>query len=662
MDCYDQRYRGGVPANLVELTRRFSDAVSKLSSSVFELAAHLEQRGVDVSRITEALGDAERVVMDELDIAGNMRHDYHHVTKTERHNKLQRTRLHKLERELEQARGNTLTDGHLHNVWRVRVGLSCPRKPARSLRRELADHLILSAGTKVRGNYVSVEQTRAAFTEMYKYFSASLLRKTVRSAVEGLEGQQQPKVYLGHVHDEVSYRLVSRKAPDAGEDYGVHRQLHSKCQMDACEVHIGDEHVSWPSEFRAMAKKDGYTIASCIIFLVVDILHAVAQGVEEAGRRQADPVKLIHLCTGDAVNTNENVLKRLLYYFLRIVGLIYRLIAFKCWAHQSNLVVHVAVCDGVVAKPDKNCPLACNLTRIFKYLIPSHASDYETNLARQVVSKLKFEEGPRDPTQSWLAPLQALYGKHVVPDDLVAILNSPTPWTCRPRDMSKQLDVTRRLIRLLVVLLLRNDEHPVVTRFFTFTPCVNRVTLMKILDLDEDLFSSGTEDDANAGRVKNFCKWHSDPGTNLMLRRASLSLQVIMKATSIASHKTNPNGIGDAAVPMMVRLGQGEVQKAVVEELKRVLPLLSLDPVLDGNVVIPSMLETTIHELARFAGVHRAPNNIWKLSAKWNGSAAVTAAEDFLTCAQDHPSSYGHYLHDHLNCCFEMLEIFSLVN
>ena len=150
--------------------------------------------------------------------------------------------------------------------------------------------------------------------------------------------------------------------------------------------------MEWYSELQPLMKKDGQTIATAIISAISDI-------VDLACKSAPDPAfRFLHLIVGDAINTNENAMKRVLFHFRHIAqarGFRYFCLVWKCGSHQSNLVAVVAVCGVFRSKPQDNDSLTANCVCFYKYLAPDNCEEFGHNLRQYLINSLSLVD--RDP-------------------------------------------------------------------------------------------------------------------------------------------------------------------------------------------------------------------------------------------------------------------------
>lgn len=110
--------------------------------------------------------------------------------------------------------------------------------------------------------------------------------------------------------------------------------------------------------------------------------------------------------------------------------------------------------------------------------------------------------------------------------------------------------------------LLVCEDKPVVTRFWLFGSCVQKLWLMQALCLPASIWKTGTTvpREENARRLRGFKQFYTDPGSQRRLRIAVLDLQLTSYAVNISSQKPKPADEHNSTKPLLVRLGGQEIQ------------------------------------------------------------------------------------------------------
>lgn len=167
-----------------------------------------------------------------------------------------------------------------------------------------------------------------------------------------------------------------------------------------------------------MKKKNADTIASALIAVLCELLTTIL-----GDETPAVPLQVLHVCTGDGINTNAAALKRVYRYMAKTWSkkdwISYRLLNWKCSSHRANLVAQYVVCDG-----QGDSLLRANCSRLYKYIIPAYADEIGHNLRTYVVEKLVVEGGdvpPLDRRSDYF--LIQLYGAQILPPTLQRLLN-----------------------------------------------------------------------------------------------------------------------------------------------------------------------------------------------------------------------------------------------
>jgi hypothetical protein len=515
----------------------------------------------------------------------------------------------------------------------VRVGLSNPLINSRQLRDMLSADGIAAIG------HSSVAKVRDAFAESLKCFVKQKVAAEVAVGVIENRGKANHTFYALHVHDEALMRFRSYDKVDV-EAFGgcangpvFSRGRYSKVQNNAISVFTspGAKPIDWLSELQPLARKTGLTVATAICTSIEEVVEACMLNL------QADtPLRFLHLLVGDGVNTNENSAKRVLQRCLVNLqknNIEYRLLVWKCSSHQSNLVVMVAIVGCLMTNVLDSNVLCATLSRLYKYLTPAYLDEFTASLRDLVVSSFTmchdFRSDETERCQEVSRKLVALYGDHVLPHSLIRLRN---------KDLSRMehlcpegTDITtvrKAMFDLLLRLVWLVEEKPVVTRFFLFAPCCFALLRMILLGLPVTIFSAGAlgmETD-NSKRLKAVRAFYTDPTTPKLLRRVCLCLRLTMFATSLTAKKSKSTD----AVPVLVRLGRGEVQERTSQLLVEMLPLLPNDTVLDLTDTFTSLLLTQAHLVIRFDLYLKYPTRLWTLVRKFNRELYGAVIIEFL--------------------------------
>ena len=153
-----------------------------------------------------------------------------------------------------------------------------------------------------------------------------------------------------------------------------------------------------------------------------------------------------------------------------------------CAAHQTNLVVHVAICGKLLADPINANALCGTCARLFKYLINDYFEEFSSSLRHYVATQFELVDCSVDQRalhQSRVSDLVALYGHDVLPESLLRFYNvcSTAPQHC-PDGPVDIREVRGQLFLELQKYVLCVEEHPIVTRFWLFGQCVRTLLLV----------------------------------------------------------------------------------------------------------------------------------------------------------------------------------------
>ena len=426
-----------------------------------------------------------------------------------------------------------------------------------------------------------------------------------------------PPIFITHVHDEAAMRLLSFGLEDSS-GLNVPRRLargrSSKVQNQCISISCKDNDIQWYSELIPMAKKDGPTVALAMSMPIGEIMEALAAGLKH-NLVGCKSLRVIHLVVCDGVETNHNAVNRVMAYFeahAPRANVRYSIVVFRCASHIANLVVMVAICGKATAKPLDVSALCGTCSRMFKYLIPDYMTEFTANLRQHVLDHFVMLEtdGADSVHRQRSLALQALYGKEVLPDDIMVLWNrdlSKVEHVRQEGDVAE--DIRCEMFVTLHRLILQIQDRPIVTRFWLFTECVFTLARAKLLGLPGSIFTLRTVKPQmiNQKRIKNVQSYYNAIASDGEVREAALCLQLTLHITNITA-KTR---LGDGAEPLLVRLGNGEVQRKACADCERLLPLLDADPQLNQSTALPRLLTTLGHTLIRFEEFNRYPTALW---------------------------------------------------
>ena len=200
------------------------------------------------------------------------------------------------------------------------------------------------------------------------------------------------------------------------------------------------------------------------------------------------------------------------------------------------------------------------------------------------------------PPQAWKAgswkALQALYTKHVVPDELIKL------WTLDNHiNGAERKSVEMQRAEFVLKDLLPGDAHPTLTRFFTFRRCVDCMTAMDLLKFPLQGFQvKATARERTQARIEKVRTFFGKPLASQVLRRASLVLQLTSAVEAYISKEPNPD---KGEPPKLVELLKLKAHVIVDEKLQHLLENLCTYPDLDQLAAVTALLATAVDLVAR---------------------------------------------------------------
>jgi len=147
------------------------------------------------------------------------------------------------------------------------------------------------------------------------------------------------------------------------------RSRSSKVQNNVITINLLGVVLRWLVELQPLAKKDADTLGLALIQAVAQLMQ-ILRAARQGKATTTSPLRVIHLLTGDGVNTNEAASKRLYqhYHNSSCETLRYFLLVWRCASHQANLCVEIAICGRLLPEPLDQNDLCANCSRFFKYL------------------------------------------------------------------------------------------------------------------------------------------------------------------------------------------------------------------------------------------------------------------------------------------------------
>ena len=547
--------------------------------------------------------------------------------------------------ELDDERGHKIS-GRIAHLWFVRVGLAEPTVLAQSLSNFCRDFPRRETNS-ISPSYVST--VRDVFAELTKRFTyqqieAIALESSTRASASN---EHCGSFVIPHTQDEVAMRLRSR---DPAVDLAlgvvdrvlarVVRSRSSKIQNDVIVLHHQGLSVRVLTELQALREKTADTVTVALLNSIRLTLQAIARGLVQTPRA-AEQRRVIHILTGDGINTNAAAARRMFHalrteYKGSASPIRYFFLVFVCNSHTANLAVQVAIVGDWISKPIDNCDLVGTCVRWFKYLLHDYAEDFALSLKLYIHDHLRtVSTATRAADQKQTADWHILYGPDVLPSEVVDFFDGGiSSMEHILKGSEGRALACHKAFLLLNKFLLKVEEKPTPTRFWLFAKCVWALLLLHLLGIGQLAFQAVGVDPGveNSKRMTRFGRWFTTSSAAQQLRRAALCLRLTIRAVSISSQKTTESS---HRASILVRLGQAEVQRKVSADLSEHLRHLPLDPILDQELAVPQLFLTAGHLCMRYEAFKLYPTALWTLTSKFNPEGYIAAIESFL--AMDFP-------------------------
>ena len=396
----------------------------------------------------------------------------------------------------------------------------------------------------------------------------------------------------------------------------------SKVQLHVVRLQIGASDLEIPTELEPLGDKQAGTLATSS----EGVTRRVLEGVLPTQELTAGPeIWIFHMLFGDAIPTNDAAAK-ILWALMQhcpwlVKGVRFFLLVVKCMVHQTGLSARSAVIGTAasVGGGELYKEITGVTSRLFKFLIKDYYEEFATNTSQwfsddlEVVKESEAERIHLDRGQVVDAKLlQDLYTKHVVPDEMVELWNigvgngKPThkvpndadPGALRPVLVKRFTDFTAKTC-------LRVDEHPTITRFFTFRECCDTALTMDLIGMPPKVIKlmKTKPREENQKRMKMVQKFFADPEGKQVLRRTALVFQLVGGLEALAA--TNPKQ--QEGTPPIVRFVKGEGQDILCDRLRRLFGVLANDPLLKIGPAIGTLLATGADLMLRFEKLKEFP-------------------------------------------------------
>jgi hypothetical protein len=538
--------------------------------------------------------------------------------------RLQR-KVTKLEDELNKYK-SMKTSGRVSKEWILRVFLAAPHSSGRALADSFRSVAGFDSNTVSR---TTIGKIKAAWVELYTSMVLNVGLRFVEVHVASCrrEGRSFAVLTLTHIQDEADIRLRSGDARDGPKM--PRRGRASKVQLHVVTLATGFFRREIPTELEALGDKTAGTLATVLEGTMRGILRGVLPN------KQSGPeIWVVHMLIGDAVPTNGAAAKLMWASAKHIpIGerVRYFLLVVVCMVHQVGLsakngVVGVAAstAGGTLYKE-----ITGVATRLFKYLLNDYYEEFVTNTKNWVERTLLNPGQHNDAERTLLGRgqdvhrLRALYTAHVVPDAMVDL------WSNGVDNLSvaSRPELVQRVVTFLVKCLLTPDEHPTLTRFFSFRRLIDAMLTMDLLGLPLNVFklTKVKPREENQQRLKIVRDFFSDPEASQVLRRAALVFQLTGGLEAFTAAKPK-----EGQPPPVVAFAKGEAQNIVEQRLRRLFASMHNDPLLQVGPATSNLLGVAADLILRFNKLLEHPFALCRLCRRWFPTTFLRSILDFL--------------------------------
>ena len=165
-------------------------------------------------------------------------------------------------------------------------------------------------------------------------------------------------------------------------------------------------------------------------------------------------------------------------------------------------------------------------------------------------------------------------------------------------------EFTEMLINFLMVI----DEHPTVTRFWTFREALGRMLAMIIIGFPKNALRLITlkPRPQNQKRLRLVLGFFEDPSCPQLLRRICLTLQVTGAVTSSTGYKDNAT----TATPILVRFFKSGAHNAAQTEFSHILGSMWFDRELEAGLAVTALLATAMDLVLRLQQYREYPRRL----------------------------------------------------
>ena len=235
-------------------------------------------------------------------------------------------------------------------------------------------------------------------------------------------------------------------------------------------------------------------------------------------------------------------------------------------------------------------------------------------------------EGLMTQQQTFAKGLQTLYGKRVLPDDLLALFPLHFDFPHRLPGSEVGPANAAACAELLCMHVLHSETHPVVTRFWLFSAAVKRMLTTALLAKPTvTLVVDGVQ--PLPKQQKRLSLLHTFFGNEKelqTLKSAVLSLRLTdgFLAETAKKEKHGP--------PTVVRIGKSSLLQNAANLYVDLIVSFAADPLLDKCLALTSMSTTLLHIAGRLEQYKDYPYCLWKMCQAFNADTYLDECSQFL--------------------------------
>ena len=224
--------------------------------------------------------------------------------------------------------------------------------------------------------------------------------------------------------------------------------------------------------------------------------------------------------------------------------------------------------------------------------------------------------------------MKNVYTERVVPDELLELWHHTTP-DGKFQTISEEDETTmkHKWEAFLLEKLLHVDNHPTLTRFFSFRCSVDKMLTLSLLDVPATggLQTKSSAREVGQKRLKRVSHWFGKKVSSQALRRSSLVLQLTSFVEAFMSR--NPK---EGEPPILVSIHQKKAHEELRRLLRHLLTVMHQDPDLNLEAATGALFATAIDLIARLDQYLKFPYKFVTMCRRWFPNSCRIAIGDFL--------------------------------